>query len=171
MQRVIVIGSGGAGKSSFAARLAERTGLPLVHLDALYWKPGWVATAPDEWDETVRRLVAGERWIIDGNYSRTMEMRVAACDTVIFLDVPRAVCLWRVVRRRLRFHGRARPDLTEGCPERLTWEFIRWIWSYPAGQRMKVLRRLSALRPDQRAVVLRSAAEVEDFLRSVPARA
>ena len=96
MQRVIVIGSGGAGKSVFAARLAEGTGLPLIHLDALYWKPGWVAPAPDEWDETMRRLVAGERWIIDGNYSRTLEMRMAACDTAIFLDVPRAV--WR--RRR-----------------------------------------------------------------------
>lgn len=167
MERVVVIGSSGAGKSHFAARLAQRTGLPLVHLDALYWRPGWVKPDGDEWVRTVERLTAGERWIIDGNYGGTMEQRLAACDTAIFLDQPRVVCLRRAVQRRIRFHGRARPDLTRGCPERLTPAFIRWIWNYPTNQRPRVLRRLRALRPDQRAVILRSPAAVEAFLRSV----
>lgn len=169
MRRVLVIGSGGAGKSTFAARLAERTGLPLVHLDALYWRPGWTETPRDEWDAEVERLLAGERWILDGNYGRTLARRLEACDTVVFLDLPRTLCLRRAVERRIRFHGRSRPDMREGCPERLSWEFLRWIWRYPAERRPGILARLAALRPDQRAVILRSPAEVDDFLRRVPA--
>lgn len=154
--------------STTTTRLAKRTGLPLIHLDALHWQPGWVEPPQEEWDRTVDGLLAGDRWIMDGNYGRTLERRLAACDTAIFLDLPRTVCLRRAVGRRLRFHGRSRPDMREGCPERLTWEFVRWIWNYPAERKPAVLRRLEALGPDQRAVVLRSAAEVEAFLRSIP---
>jgi adenylate kinase family enzyme len=168
MQKVLVIGSSGAGKSVFAARLAERTGLPLIHLDAIYWKPGWIKTPKEEWARTVDDLLARDRWLMDGNYTGTMERRLAACDTVVFLDLPRVVCLWRAVKRRIVYRHGARPDMTPGCNERLTWEFIRWIWEYPRKQRPRVLARLAALRPDQRAVILRSTAEIEVFLRSIP---
>ena len=168
MQRVLVIGSGGAGKSAFAARLAARTGLPLVHLDALFWKPGWVETPREEWERTVGEIVARDRWILDGNYGGTLDPRLAACDTAVFLDLPRALCLWRVVKRRVRFHRRSRPDMPPGCEERLGLGFVRWIWSYPGTRRPGVLRKLAALRPDQRAVVLRTGAEVEAFLDALP---
>jgi len=168
MRRVLVIGSGGAGKSTFAARLAERTGLPLIHLDALYWRPGWVEPAKEEWTRRVAQLVADDRWIMDGNYGGTLESRLAACDTVVFLDLPRALCLRRVIGRRIRFRGRARPDMAPGCPEQLSWEFLHWIWSYPATRRPGILRRLAGLRPDQRAVVLQSVSEVARFLDSLP---
>lgn len=171
MRRVLVIGSGGAGKSTFAARLAEHTGLPLIHLDRLYWRPGWTEPPPEQWAETVEQLVQGERWIMDGNYGGTLDQRLAACDTVVFLDLPRTVCLARVLRRRIRFRGRARPDMTPGCPERLSWEFISWIWTYPARRRPKILKRLSDLRAEQRAVILRSERAVEEFFRSLPAPA
>ena len=168
MQRVLVIGSGGAGKTTFAARLARRTGLPLVHLDALYWRPGWVKPEKDEWAQTVEGLIARDRWVMDGNYAGTLDRRLDACDTAISLDLPRAVCLWRALRRRVRYHRRTRPDLQPGSPERLTWEFVRWIWRYPAAQQPRVLARLDALRPDQRAVILRTPAQVEAFLRALP---
>jgi adenylate kinase family enzyme len=168
MRKVLVIGSSGAGKSTFAARLAERTGLPLVHLDALYWKPGWVQTPRDEWVRTLDELLARDAWILDGNYANSLDRRLAACDTVIFLDLPRAVCLWRAVKRRIVFHRRSRPDMREGCDERITGELVRWIWEYPARRQPGVLARLSALRSDQRAVVLRSAREIEAFLRTLP---
>lgn len=170
MRKVLVIGSSGAGKSVFAARLAERTGLPLIHLDAVYWRPGWIKTPKDEWVRTVDRLLARPRWVMDGNYSGTLDRRIAACDTVVFLDLPRAVCLWRVARRLIVYRHGARPDMTPGCSERLTGEFIRWIWEYPRKQRPRVLEKLAALRPDQRAVILRSGAEVDDFLRTAPPR-
>lgn len=167
MQRVLVIGSGGAGKSTLAVRLAERTGLPVIHLDALYWRAGWQEPSEEEWAAKVGELIRGPRWIMDGNYGGTLDMRLAACDTAIFLDVSRMRCLWRILRRRVRFHGRSRPDMVEGCPERLNWEFTAWIWTYPIRRRPTIMRQLSALRPDQRAIVLRSDAEVEAFLQSV----
>ena len=91
MRRVLVIGSGGAGKSTFAARLAARTGLPLIHLDACFWRSGWDPTPPDEWARRVADLMSRQEWVMDGNYGGTLDARLAACDTVIFLDVPRHV--------------------------------------------------------------------------------
>jgi adenylate kinase family enzyme len=166
MQRILVIGSGGAGKSTFAAQLARRTGLPLVHLDQHYWRAGWIEPAKDEWLAKVDELAAGERWIMDGNFGGSMERRLAACDTVVFLDVSRWLCLWRVVARWVRHRGEARPDMAPGCDERLEASFLAWIFNYPERSRPKVLRRLAALRPDQRAIVLRSRRDVEAFLRS-----
>ena len=164
MERVVVVGSGGSGKSTLAAALARRLGLPLVHLDALYWHAGWRPTPADEWIERVRELVAAPRWVMDGNYGGTLDMRLERCDTVIFLDMPRWLCLWRVVERQLRYLGRTRPDMAPGCRERLSWEFVTWIWGYPATRREGILRRLAALRADQRAVVLRSPGAVRRFL-------
>ncbi|PTL80863.1 DNA topology modulation protein [Vitiosangium sp. GDMCC 1.1324] len=165
MKKVLVIGSGGAGKSTFAARLTAKTGLPLVHLDSVYWRPGWEETPKDEWRRTVERLVAGEAWLMDGNFGGTLELRLAACDTVVFLDLPRTLCLWRVLMRRLRYLGRARPDMSPGCPERLTWKFLHWIWTYPRLRRPEILARLDALRGEKNVVVLRSQREVEEFLK------
>jgi adenylate kinase family enzyme len=167
MRRVLVIGSGGAGKSTFAARLGERTGLPVLHLDALYWRAGWRETPREEWTARVDELLAGDAWIMDGNYGGTLERRLAVCDTVVFLDFPRALCLWRAVKRRAVFRGRSRPDMAEGCPERLTWEFARWIWTYPRERRPGVLKRLSSLGEGQRVFVLRSPQEARRFLEGL----
>ena len=168
MRRVLVIGSGGAGKSTFAARLGAWLDLPVVHLDAVYWRPGWVRMPEPEWRETVAHLVARDAWVMDGNYSGTLDLRLAACDAVVFLDSPRAVCLARVLRRWLRYVGRTRPDMAPGCPEQLTWEFVRWVWDYPRTRRPGILRRLAALPPDRQVIVLRSRASVEQFLAGLP---
>lgn len=167
MRRVLVIGSGGAGKTTFAARLGERTGLPVIHLDRLYWRPGWTETPKEEWEELVRDVIARDTWILDGNYGGTLAKRLAAADTVVFLDVPRVVCIARVLRRRLRHAGRSRPDVTDGCPERITWEFLRWIWTYPARRRPGVLELLAQFESrGGRAAVLRSGREIEAFVES-----
>ena len=170
MQRVLVIGSGGAGKSTLAAELARILDLPLVHLDARHWHPGWVPTPAEEWRGIVESMIAEPRWVMDGNYGGTLDLRLARCDTVIFLDLPRHVCLWRVLKRRLRFHGRSRPDLTPGCPEQLSWEFVRWVWTYPASRRAGILAKLNALGAHQRAIVLSSQRDIRRFLESVRAR-
>ena len=86
MERVLVIGCGGSGKTTFARRLAERSGLPLIHLDRLHWRPGWRATPQEAWRATVKEIVARERWIIEGHYGGTLDLRLPACDTVVFLD-------------------------------------------------------------------------------------
>lgn len=169
MQRVLVIGPGGAGKSTFARRLGAATGLPVVHLDALYWRAGWQSMPKDEWLRTVDALLAADAWVMDGNYGGTMARRIAAADTVVFLDLPRAVCLWRAVGRRIRYHGRTRPDMADGCPERLEAEFLRWIWRYPRDKRPGVLRMLEAAAPTTRVVVLRTPRQVERFLAAAEA--
>lgn len=167
-ERVMLIGSGGAGKSTLARQLGETTGLPVVHLDAHFWKPGWVSTPNDEWDETVAELVAGERWILDGNYGRTMEMRFARADAVVFMDYSRWLCCYRAVKRRVQFGGRSRPDMAAGCEEKIDREFLKWIWDYPATRRPGILARLEELRDEgKRVVVLRSPRETRRFLRWV----
>ncbi len=168
MKRIAIIGPGGAGKSTLARQIGGRLGIEVIHLDALYWRPGWVPTPRDQWEQLQRELVQRETWVLDGNYGGTLEVRLAAADTIIFLDLPRRLCLWRVLRRRLRYAGRSRPDMGPGCEERLSWEFITWIWSYPATRRPAILRLL-AQHADGRAVIrLTSARDVRRFLTSLP---
>jgi adenylate kinase family enzyme len=164
MRKVLVIGPGGAGKSTFANKLGKLINLEVLHLDQFYWHSGWVATPKDEWHKTLQYLLSREAWIMDGNYSGTLDIRFTACDTVIFLDLPRAVCLWRVLKRALIYRGKSRPDMAEGCPERLTLEFVLWIWNYSKRTRPKVVRMIESPPDDKKIVWLRSSIEVERFL-------
>ncbi|MEP7274221.1 MAG: DNA topology modulation protein [Acidobacteriota bacterium] len=166
MRKILIIGPGGSGKSTLARRLAERTGLPLIHLDALYWHAGWVPTPDVEWDQTVAELLREEAWIIDGNYGRTFPMRLAACDTVVFLDLPRLLCVWRVMKRRLQYGSRGRPDVPEGCPERLSVEFIWWVWDYRRRRRPKILEKLEAVKTQKRVFILSNQESIERFVTS-----
>jgi adenylate kinase family enzyme len=163
-RRLLIVGAGGAGKSTLARRVGERLGLPVIHLDAHYWRAGWVETPPDEWTAAVDRLAAGERWVMDGNYGGTLDRRLARADTVVFLDAPRLTSLWRVVKRWLRHRGRTRPDVAPGCPEQLSWEFVRWIWTYPRRRRGEMLAKLDAVRTTKRVHVLRTARDVDAFV-------
>jgi len=167
MKRVLVIGSGGAGKSTFSRRLGERLGLPVIHLDKVFWHSGWVETPKDEWKRKVEELCGGDAWVMDGNYSGTLDIRLNACDAVIFLDLPRAVCLWRVLKRIVTYRESARPDMAEGCRERIDLKFLYWVWSYPYRRRPKILARLDELAGSKRIYRLRSSAEVERFLAEV----
>lgn len=167
MRRILVIGSGGSGKTTVAREIAARTGLPLIHLDQLFWHPGWMPTPDDEWDRQIRELIVQDRWIMDGNYGRTLPMRLAAADTVVFLDIPRAVCIWRILKRQLRHRGRSRPDVAPGCPERMSWEFLRWVWTYPSRRRPAILERLDAVQAEKQVVILASEREVRRFLEKL----
>ena len=99
MKKVVIIGSDGAGKSTLARRLGAATGIEVFHLDKLYWKPNWTKTPKDEWLKTVENLLCKDEWIMDGNFGGTMEIRLAACDTAIFLDFPRTVCTYCSFKR------------------------------------------------------------------------
>ena len=163
-KRVAIVGSGGAGKSVLARRLGDLTGLPVYHLDALNWKPGWVETPKEEWRALVAELATRERWIIDGNYGGTMEARIAAADTVIFLDFSRWRCLWNWTKRVVRWWGRARPDMGPGCVERFDPDMPKWIWGFPKKGRIAILDRLNRLAAGKTIFTLRNPAEVRRFL-------
>lgn len=171
-----MIGSGGAGKSVLARRLGELLGIEVVHLDAYFWRPGWVETPQPEWRETVVRLTAGDAWVMDGNYERTMDVRLPAADTIVLMDVPRWRCLSRAIGRWLRYRGRSRPDLAPGCPEQFDLTFLRWIWSFRSRERPRILLHLARWSSGRTVVVLRSPADTEVFLeaaragRDVPVR-
>jgi adenylate kinase family enzyme len=163
MKRIMVVGSAGAGKSTFSDELGARTGLPVVHLDERFWKPGWVETPSDEWREVQGRLVAGDRWILDGNYSATIDVRMPRADTVILLDIGRVRCVSRVVRRTVRHRGAART--AAGCPDRFDWSFIRhFVWTYPTRSRPKVLAAVEEHCDHLDFVHLRSSREVRAYL-------
>ena len=138
-RRIIVIGSPGAGKSTVSTHLAKIYGLPIFHLDRLYWLPGWKHVSDQEFDSKLNKIITLEDWIIDGNYQRTLEMRYHVADTVIYLDFNRYLCLFRSMKRTI-FHKRHRTDITEGCVERLNMEFLKWIWNYDKRNRPDTLK-------------------------------
>lgn len=146
-RRILVLGSGGAGKSTLARALGERLGLPVIHLDIHFWSSGWRPTAAGEWQERVQQLMAGEAWVMDGNFSETLSLRMSRCDAVVFLDLPRLVCARSVLTRWWRYRLRNRPDLPEGCPEKLDLQFLSWVWSFPSRSRPRVLQALATAGP------------------------
>lgn len=141
MERVAIVGSGGAGKSTWARALADRTGLPLTHLDRHFWRPGWEEMPRDEWRAFQQELVAEPRWILDGNYGGTMDIRLPAADTVFIFGIHHARCTASVIRRTLRDLGK--PTQADGCPERFKLDFLRYVWTYPKKARVRLDNHLA----------------------------
>jgi adenylate kinase family enzyme len=171
MQRVLVMGSSGSGKSTFARRLSEMTGIPFVSLDALYWKPGWVASDKAEFRERLTEVALQPRWIMDGNFpSHLVELRRDACDTVIWFDLPRRSCMFGIMRRIAGSYGKVRPEMAEGCPERIDFEFFRYVWTYRRQQRPKLLDYFQGLRADQSLVCFTDRTQANDYLKEIALR-
>jgi len=168
--RLAIIGCSGAGKSTLARQLAPIMGLPLIHLDAEFWNPGWVETPRPIWKEKVRNLLSGERWIIDGNFGHVQELTMQAADTVLFLDFPRWLCMTRVFKRSITHAGRPRPDMNQGCPERLDFEFLEFVWNFGAVSRPKIFSRAKKVQCEHKLLPLRTPAEVERFVKNMEQR-
>lgn len=167
----MVVGSGGAGKTTFALKLGQLLGLPVIHLDRHFWNPGWIPTPKDEWKVVVRGLAETDEWIIDGNYGGTLDIRVRRCDAIIFFDFSRISSLKGALTRSLVQRGRTRPDMSDGCPERFDWEFLRWIWNYKKSSRPRVSNAIDQAGDDVQVVTLRNRREVRNLLDVLEAEA
>ncbi|MCQ0990236.1 AAA family ATPase [Jiella marina] len=130
-RNVMVIGCPGSGKSTLAREIGRALDLRVVHFDQIYWKPGWRPRDSSELPALVAEAIATEGWVFDGNNSRTLALRATRADTLIYIDLPRDICLRRIVKRIALGYGRVRPDMAPGCPERLDWGFLKWVWSFP----------------------------------------
>ncbi|MCP3028520.1 DNA topology modulation protein [Halobacillus sp. A5] len=167
MKRVVIIGSGGAGKSTLARKLSKLIDVEVFHLDSYMWRPGWELVSREEQASIQSELVQQKEWICDGNYGATMDIRLREADTIIFLDMPRILCLYRAVKRVVTYWKQTRPDMAPGCEERFSWEFLKWIWNYPEKKRPGLLQRLNEHALEKEIVLLCSSQEVDDFLLSI----
>ena len=167
MKRVMIIGCGGAGKSTLARKLGEKTGLPVVHLDQIWWEPGnWQHLEKPEFDRRLAEEMAKPRWILDGNFKRTIEERLAACDTVIYLDYPRIICLKNWLGRVIQNRGHHRADMTEGCIEWIDPEFAKWIWNFNKQYRARFYELLNGAE-GKNVVILKNRRQVRRFLEKL----
>jgi adenylate kinase family enzyme len=167
MKRVLVIGCAGAGKTTLATSLAEKTSLPLIHLDTEYWKPGWVTTSDVEWVPRVGQLAARDCWIMEGNFSGTFAQRMPRADTIILITRPRWLCLARAFWRYLKYRGVTRPDLTPGCPETFDPSFYKWIWDFPNRSEKKMNDAMATIGAHATQFVIMTDAEARVFLDGI----
>lgn len=166
MERIIIIGSCGAGKSTLAVSLAQKTNLPLVHLDKIRFIGNWQERSKEDFDEILLSELKKPRWIIDGNYNRTIPLRMQYCDTVIFLDFPRLVCIWGVIKRVIKYHGKTRPDMGGNCPERFDLDFMKFVWQFRPKHRKRYLEMLSGV-SDKNVIILKNRRQVKKLLKDM----
>lgn len=160
MKRVIVLGSPGAGKSTFSRKLAEKTGLPLHYLDMIWHRPDRTVIDRDEFDARLQTLLAEDEWIIDGNYARTLPVRLAHCDTVFFFDIPLAICI-EGIKSRI---GKSRVDMP-WTENELDPEFLQWVVDFPRDVLPEINRQLRAT--DKTVISFHSRAEADTFIATL----
>lgn len=170
INRVCILGCCGAGKSTLAKKLQVITKLELIHLDQHYWKPNWVESTKSDWDIVHKQLINKPTWIIDGNYGRTMDSRMDRADTIVYLDFPIWKCLLRVLNRVNTYNGITRPDMTDGCPEGLDFNFLHYVATFNIRNRKKNLSKLNRLKAEKRIFILRNDEEVLHFLNDLRSR-
>ena len=166
MNRIMIIGSPGAGKTTLALRLSEKLGLPLVHLDALYWRDNWQSISNEEFDRLLMVELCKQKWIMDGNFGRTIPLRLAYCDTVIYLDYSKFTCVFGIMKRVAEWHGKTRPDMGKNCPEHVDLDFLKFAWTFHKKHNeryMKILKEAD----NKKVIILKNRKQAEKFIQSI----
>lgn len=164
MRRILIIGNSGAGKSTLARRLGERLNLPVIHLDTLFWKPGWTESGDDEFRARVALALSGPDWICDGDFGSSLDLRLPLADTVVWLDQPPIICLARVIWRAIKYADTRRPDMAEGCRETIDFKFYGYVWNWNRTRRPRLAAALAAHGAHARLIRLCSDSEIAAFL-------
>ena len=162
-RRVAVLGRAGAGKTTAACRLGDALGVPVIHLDALYWNADWTPVEPQMFAERQRAVIGRDAWVLDGNYTSLpgLQERLSRADAIVVVEAPVAVCVWRVIRRWLAFRGTTRPD--RGANGRLTLSFLRWIWSW-SRRHPDFAGEIRSVAPGTPVLLARGAHDVEGLV-------
>ncbi|MGE7876719.1 topology modulation protein [Peribacillus muralis] len=167
MERIMVIGvSSGVGKSTFARLLGERLDMDVHHLDTFYWRPDWVEAPLEDFLADQEEVLALDQWILEGNYSNSIDLRLKHANTIIYLELPLHVCLYRVVKRRLSYRGKTRPDIGEGCEEKLDWPFLKFIITTYYSRKENLRNRLAEIQrnePDKVIIILDSRKKIAAY--------
>ncbi|MGO1160794.1 DNA topology modulation protein FlaR [Brucella pseudogrignonensis] len=163
-KRVMIFGGAGSGKSTLARSLGKITGLPVVHIDTIYWLPNWTMRPREEIGRLTTEIANRDEWIFEGNHSETMAYRAERADMLIFLDISTPRRLWRILTRTFRYFGKSRPDMAEGCKERFDWEFLKFAANYRNNGRIRALTFMEKAPSHLSKYQLRSPAEVKQFL-------
>ncbi len=167
MKRVLIIGCAGAGKTTLSRQLQEKLGLPVVHLDQIYWSPGyWEHLRREDFDKMLHIELEKPQWIIEGNFDRTLPLRLTRCDTVIWLDYSRFVCMGRWFKRIVLNWGKVRSDMAPGCLERFEWGFAKTIWNFNRDNRRKY-ETLLAEQENKKIYRIKSPRQLAGFVDSV----
>lgn len=169
MKRILIIGGNGSGKTTMARQLARITGLPLCHLDSLYWTDYWHPRERSSFLALLQAELEKPEWILDGNMKRTLPMRLTYCDTVIYLDFSGIRCFFGTLKRVIQYHGKCRPDMGGNCIERFdqrSWDFIKSTLKFNKKNRADFYRML-AEHPDVKLVVLKTRGQVREFLNDL----
>ncbi|MCA1321993.1 topology modulation protein [Bacillus tianshenii] len=169
MRRIMVIGvSAGAGKSTFARRLGKALEIEVHHLDRLYWKPNWVEASNEEFAQAQQDIIKHKQeWILEGNYTGTFDFRAKHADTMIYLEIPLYTCLYRVVKRWLTNLGKTRPDMGEGCEEKMEWSFIKFIYTTYHARKRKMRERFRKYGNGRTIIVLKNQKEIEAYISRI----
>ncbi len=166
MEQILVIGSCGAGKSTFSLRLAKKLQLKVIHLDQQYWQSGWKRSEKKAWKNKIEKIIAEKGCVIDGNYKSTLDLRLKSATKVIWLDFSRWSCLVGVIRRRLLLD---RVDRLDGCPERLTFRLLKWVlWDFPRNNRKQIAIKLKKFKGE--VFVLNNRKEKDEFLQKIKSK-
>lgn len=169
--RILIIGCSGSGKSTLAQALAGLLGLPYVSMDRdVFWLPGWTQRPRNEALGIVEDVVAQPRWIMDGTSPGTLPLRLPRTGIVLWMRPPRHVSLYGVISRWFRFRGRTRPEMAENCPERLTLEFLSYVWNFEKTESPEIEQKLADYGPDVPVLLIRSRAETTNLLSRLQVR-
>lgn len=164
-KRIMVIGCSASGKSTFARQLGKIIGLPVTHLDNLFWKSGWIEEDREVFRRKQQEVIDTDRWIIDGHYKSTMDIRLERADLVFWYRLSRYKCISGYIRRMLKgmIQKGGRPDITEGCNEKLDFEFMKHIWNFNKTQ-VKPTEELLKHYPGIKVIIFNSRKQADKFL-------